>query len=437
MRLPSLLALSLLAACNSSRPDPSPDPQVIASVHTSAASIAVVMSASAPPPQTRVAMPTSAPKLARSSNALGFDLWRKMPATGDAAMPPTSISVALAMALGGAKGATAAQLAAAMHLDGADPTAWGDISAALENRGGELRIANRLFAEKSYPFEEAFVRKTTASFRAPLDPVDFRTGSAAARTHINSWVADQTKHRIVELLGEGSVTPDTRLTLVNAIYLLADWDVPFEKDATFGEAFHLASGETKQTPTMHRTESMRSGAANGARIVDLPYKGSSLSMTVIVPDRVDGLAAIEASLSNASLGQLDKALTTQRTAVSLPKFTIDPAASLSLSSALRALGVSDAFDVRTADFTGIARPAANGEKLVLSDVVHKAFVKIDEKGTEAAAATAVIAIAATGIAIEAPPFEVKADRPFLFLIRDKTTGLVLFLGRVTDPKSGV
>ena len=368
MRILPLLVLAALAACNSSNPKASPDPQVVASGQTSAATIdaaaapaepttAALASASASAqPRAAVAMPASAAKLARGSNALGFDLWKKMPTSGDAAMSPTSISVALAMAVAGAKGTTATQLASTMHLDGADPTAWGDIAAALENRGAELAIANRFYAEKTLSFDPAYVRTTATSFRAPLDAVDFKNDSTRVRTQINGWVSGQTKNRIDNLLPEGSLTRDTRLTLVNAIYLLADWDVAFEKSATYDQAFSLAPGKTRSTPMMHRTGGLRSAAVDGARVVDLPYKGSSLSMTLIVPDKVDGLGAIEKTLSNDVLAKVDKALSTQRTEVTLPKFTIDPSTSLSLADALRALGATAAFDRQTAGLLGDREP---------------------------------------------------------------------------------
>ena len=380
-----------------------------------------------------IAMPSSAASLAPSSNALGFDLWRKLPAAGDAAISPASISIALAMVVCGARGATATQLTSAMHLAGADPAAWGDLGMALQDRGGELRIANRLFGEKTFAFEDAYMRVTTTAFHAPLEPVDYLHASEAARIRINAWVSDQTKQRINDLLEPGHVTPGSRLTLVNAIYFLADWGTAFPKAATSPATFTLGAGKTKQAPTMHLTTEARSGATMGVHAVELPYKGGELAMTVIVPDRADGLAALEQGLSNESLGRIDAVLHRQTTAVSLPRLTIDPPTSLSLAEALHALGVVDAFDEKTADFSGIARSPGPGRGLYIGDVIHKAFVKVDEKGTEAAAATAIVM--PPGGPAPTSPFVVNADHPFLFVIREQVTGLVLFVARVVDPRS--
>ncbi len=377
-------------------------------------------------------MPNTAGKLAQGSNALGYELYRKL-GPGDVEVSPASISVALAMALSGAKAETAAQMKATMHLEAA-PEEWGALAAALQDRGSELRIANRLFAEKTYKLEEGFVQRTTTAFHAPIEGLDFKTKAEPSRVHINGWTSDQTKNRIKDLIPAGSVTSDTRLALVNAIYFLSDWAEPFDKDWTRDEDFRTRATRIRKVRMMNRTGHLRSGAAGGAHIVELPYKGETLAMTVIVPDKVDGLGEIEQKLSTASITEIDKALTTQNTRVSLPKFTIDPVTSLSLGDALVGLGMKNAFDRDTADFTGIANPASPAERLYIAKVFHKAFVKVDEKGTEAAAATAVM-MAQAGGPPPAMPFAVNADRPFLFLVRDRSTGLVLFIGRVAEPKS--
>ena len=391
MRILPFVGLLLLAACTPSTTSPS------------------VIRPLAVPPITVGSAATSAPrtdasKLARSSNALGFDLFGKLDTPGDAAISPPSVSIALAMAVGIARGLTATQLTSVMHLDGVDPKAWRAVAAALESRGAELRFVNSFFADMRSTSELSGI----VSFRVPLDAVDFEPDGGVATT-------------------------ETRLTFINKTYLLADWEVAFTKEDTCDQEFVLEPGKTKETPTMHRTAALRSGAVDGAHIVELPYKGGSLSMTLIVPDAIDGLRALERSLSNDTLDRIDGALMTQRTTVSLPKFTIDSPPSHSLAEALSALGAPSAFDRDLADFSGMARPAVTGERVKLSDVIHKAIVKVDEKGIEAADPS-VTASTGTPTKVGKPPFEVTADRPFLFLVRDVSTGLVVFLGRVSDPR---
>ena len=419
MRLPAITVLLSLAACQT-KPSPEPPPAAPSAVSTPVAVDAPV-EASAPKAAAK-ALPATAAELAKGGNALGYDLFRRAPA-GELAISPASIGIALAMAELGAKNATAAQMKA--RLPGA-PEDWGALAGALQ--GEDLRIANRIFLEKTYRFEPPFLEKTASAFGAPAEGVDFATAPQPSRVHINDWVAGQTQQRIKDLIPTDGVTSDTRFALVNAVYFLGTWKAPFVKALTENTDF-AATGGTRKVPTMQLSERLRSGAAEGARFVELPYADGRLTMTVIVPER---LADLEKTLSNDVVARMDLALTSQTTRVLLPRFKIDPATSLSLGDALVALGMKDAFDREKADFTAMANPPKPADRLYVSKVFHKAFVKVDEKGTEAAAATAVIG--AKGGGAPAPPFEVKADRPFLFLIRERTTGLVLFLGRVLDPK---
>ena len=352
-------------------------------------------------------------------------------------MSPASISAALAMTFGGARGETEAQMKRVLHVDGArDAVAadWGRLSRALQSpaRPLTLRIANRLFGEKTTKFEQAFIDKTKLDFGAPLEPNDFVNAFEPARAHINGWVEDQTEHRIKELLPPNALDKQTRLVLVNAIYFLADWAEPFEKSATYDAPFSVAQGAPKATPMMHRAGKHRFAQADGVKVLELPYKGGDASMLVILPDRKDGLADLEKSLTGAKLEGWKTALAMQTVAVSLPRFEVSPTPSMSLGEDLKSLGMPDAFDRDKADFTGIANPVDRKERLKIDKVFHKAFVKVDEKGTEAAAATAVV-MAKGGGPPPAPPLEFNADHPFVFAIVDKATGVVLFLGRVADP----
>ena len=383
-------------------------------------------------------MPTAAEvaPLATASNALAFDLWAKTAASGNVAMSPASISLALAMTYGGAKGETAAQMKQVLHLTGDADAAmigWGTLAGALQapDRKLKLRIANRLFGEETYTFESPYLERTKAAFGAPLEPTDFIHGADAARDHINGWIADQTEKRIKDLLPPRALTAATRLVLVNAIYFLADWEQPFEKLATSPEPFTLAPGKTSPVPTMHAQAHARLAKVDGVKMLELRYAGGDAAMWIVLPDKPDGLAAVEHGLDPARLGTWKAALTAQPVAIALPKFTIDPADALDLATPLAALGMARAFDAEKADFTGIAVDPDPAKRLYISRVIHKSFVKVDEKGTEAAAATAVVMPTGMGRPEPAEPFV--ADHPFLFFIVDRASGLVLFMGRVADP----
>jgi len=377
--------------------------------------------------------------LAGSSNAFGFDLYRRLRANpGNLVVSPASVSTALAMAWGGAQGETAAQMKQVLHFDGPPAAAMqasGKITTALTDRSRPIvfRIANRLFGEKAYRFEPAFLEATRAAYGAALEPVDFRGAPEGARALINGWVEGQTEKRIRDLVPPGGVNAQTRLAIVNAIYFLGDWQEPFKKEATRPEPFFTSAAEKKDVPTMHHREHFRFVEKDGFKALELPYKGGSLSMLLVLPDRVDGLSALEHSLTAPGLDAVVKTLTSTRVVVALPKFEVNPPGSLSLGAVLQTMGMAAAFDRQQADFTGIANPSDPDDRLFISKVFHKAFVKVDEKGTEAAAATAVIMLRDGSAPPKEKPAEFRADHPFLFFIRDNASGMLLFMGRVADP----
>lgn len=431
-----LTATGLVAACDKTKP--------VTDAPTSATGTAS-SPIDAPPTVDRNAtttptpMPSEIPRtLAAGSNAFAFDLWGKLAKDGrsNAALSPASISIAFAMTYGGAKGETAAQIKKVLHFEG-EPAAlgasWGALGRELSDpsRPIKLRIANRLFGEATYTFVPEFVERTKTAFGAPLAPVDFKTASEPARRTINAWVEDQTEKRIKDLLPPESLKPLTRMVLVNAIYFLGDWAKPFEVSRTSDEPFHTSASTTKRVPTMKQTSYFGVGRVAGANVLELPYKGNTASLLVVVPEKVDGLAAVEASLSSSTFEAWKRAVTPQNVNVWLPRFEVNPAEAMPLSKHLTALGMPIAFDREKADLTGIGNPKDEREKLHIAEAFHKAFVKVDEKGTEAAAATAIIAAAGGGPPPK--PMELKVDRPFLFFVIDKPTGLVLFMGRVSEP----
>lgn len=371
-------------------------------------------------------------------NELGFDLYRRLCRTpGNLVISPASITTALTMTWAGARGATAEQMRKVLHLEGSVDevmTASGPFLRSLQDLSNPvvLRIANRLFSETTYELVPAYVELTRETFDAPIELLDFMGAPEPSRVHINRWVEDKTEQRIQDLIPAGMIDPDTRLVLVNAIYFLGAWMEPFLERATRPAPFHVTPSEAKNVPTMHHTGMFLIAQAKGVTALELPYEGRRLAMLLLVPDQVDGLAALESTLDTQRLDAITRAMTHESVELALPKFEVCPTGSISLSQDLEALGMPMAFDRDHADFTGIANPPDPADRLFISEVFHKGFVRVDEKGTEAAAATAVtMAFRAGGPPEE--PRELKVDRPFLFLIRDRKSGLVLFLGRVTDP----
>ena len=436
-----LLATLCLAACPS---EPGPAP-LTASSGTATEWSVPTQNPEAPAPtvtpkpsaRPRRPRPPGAAELARSSNAFGLDLYAQLRAhPGNLALSPASLSVALTMAWSGARGETATEMSRALHLTGSPDEvsrSSGALSAFLQDPAQPLtlRIANRLFGEKHYAFQQAYLDRAQRAFDAPLEPLDFRTAADAARQHINQWVAEQTAQRIKDLIPQGGVAADTRMVLVNAIYFLGDWATAFKAEATQPAAFHLSASSSQDVPTMHQSTNLRTASADGVRLVELPYRGGEMAMTIVLPSAVDGLDALEQSLTAAKLDAWVGALRPAQIELALPRFTIDPAESLSLGSLLASLGMHGAFDAERADFTAIADPPDPSLRLFISQVFHKAFVKVDEKGTEAAAATAIVMT--EGSAEPPRALSVQVDHPFLFFIRDLDTGLVLFMGRVSDP----
>ena len=377
--------------------------------------------------------------LAKSNNALAVDLYAKARAqAGNLALSPISISTALTMTWGGARGETAAQMKKVLHAEGDADKAM-DVSGKLvASFGGAdskvtLRVANRLFGEKTYSFEQAYLDRTKAAFGAPLEGLDFKHAFDPSRIHINEWVAKQTQDRIKDLIPKGGVNAETRLVLTNAIYFLGDWMSPFKKESTRPAPFHATASASSDVPTMNQTAHFRFAATDGVKLLELPYEGGEVAMLFALPDAPAGLDAVEKRLSTEAIDKWVSALQHENVIVALPKFEINPAQSLALGDTLKALGMPLAFDPAKADFTLIANPPSPADRLYISQVFHKAFVKLDEKGTEAAAATAVVMARAGAAAPSKPPSEFKADHPFLFFLRHVRSGAILFMGRVSDP----
>jgi serpin B len=345
----------------------------------------------------------------------------------------TSLRQPLALAAAGAHGETARELVAVLAIPAdtakAAAAAKAETAAWQAARGkAELVIANRLWSDKALAVNEGYTSTAASAFGAGVEPVDFAHAPDVARKAVNRWVAEKTEGKIPDLLAEGAVDKRTRLVVTNAVYFKARWSAPFSKGATKNEAFKKTPARAVDVPTMHATALHGYAHVGTAKVLDLRYDASQLAMLVVLPDDAAGLAKLEESVTPETFEAWTKAASSQRVAVSLPRFAFTWGGPL--EAALKELGITTAFGGK-ADFAGIAEPAG-GERLQLSRVVQKTWVSVDEEGTEAAAASGItmsVTSAHTG-----PVAEFKADHPFLFFVYDAKRGAILFAGRVSDPK---
>jgi serpin B len=388
------------------------------------------------------AAPSDLESAALANNAFAGDLYQDLAARNEGKnlfFSPFSISSALGMTWEGARGATAAEMATVLHVPAADGKPWANArvhaaAGALSKKfnqpdqGFELVVANALWAEKSMPLRQEFLANIQPNYDAKLATLDFITAPEAARKQINTWVEEKTKERIKDLLPDGSIDSDTRLVLTNAIYFKASWPKEFNQALTAEQPFQLAAGRAVKVPTMH-DPAVHVGRhkADGFEVVELNYQGAAVVMTIVLPDAADGLPVIEKALTPGSWKTWAEALKPTLTDLYLPKFKLET--DYSLNEPLKQLGMPLAFGGK-ADFSGITESGS----LAISEVIHKAFVEVDEKGTEAAAATAVVISRASAMIEPEEPKLLRIDRPFLFALRDRDSGTVLFLGRVTDPR---
>ncbi len=378
------------------------------------------------------APPADRAEAVAGSNAFATGLYARLRSQpGNLFFSPESISTAFAMAWAGARGQTAAEMARVFHYtlppDRLHP-AMGALLAAMNasHNGFELHVADALWAQHDQSFLQSYLNLVQSAYGAGFHQVDFKSSPESARTTINQWIEKQTNDRIKDLLPPGTVTPMTRLVLTNAIYFKGSWVDPFEKDGTRNGPFHVSSSQSVQAPFMHRTGSYRYYDGGTFQALELPYKGNELSMVVLLPKKTEGLPALEDSFTAEAVATwLAKLQFGNRVILALPRFTMTQR--FELGGTLAAMGMPQAFSAR-ADFSGMTGKPG----FLISAAVHKAFVDVNETGTEAAAATG-IAMAPTAIRQEPPPIVFNADHPFLFMIRDTKSGSILFLGRVVDP----
>jgi serine protease inhibitor len=373
-----------------------------------------------------------------ANNAFAAELYGKLAGgEGNLFFSPNSIETALAMTCAGVRGKTATQMTAVLHLPAKRESLHKDVGEFLkalnaekttggEPRGYQLSVANALWGQKGLNFLPDFLSLTRKNYGAGLNEVDFKKDTEGARKTINAWVEKQTHDKIKDLIRQGMLTSDSRLVLTNAIYFKGTWAAPFEKSATRNESFHLSGAKEVPAPMMHRTGTYGYVEQDSFQALKLTYGGKELSMVVLLPRKLDGLGALEKSLTAGGLTRWLSGLDEQKVVVSMPKFKVT--AAFELNETLKAMGMTEAFS-DSADFSGMT----GGKDLAISNVIHKAFVDVNEEGAEAAAATGV-GMRTLALAVRPPPPVFKADHPFIYLIRHEKSGAILFMGRLADPK---
>lgn len=374
--------------------------------------------------------------IAKANNQFAVDLYRLVQREqGNLIYSPYSIEAAFAMTYAGAKGATAEQVRKALHWQSEAQAVARGFHALNESLGAaqakdtvQLVVANSLWSQHDEPFKPDFLTLVKNQFGSQIFPADFKSSAETERGRINTWVAEQTRDKIRDLIPAGALTSLTRLVLGNAIYFKGNWASQFPPAATRPAAFHLASGRETECKLMQQEGPFGYAESPGLKILSLPYGGGELSMVVLLPEKPGGIAELESQLEAGRLDHWIGQLRDQTVKVYLPRFTAQ--FGLKLNQAMITLGMADAFDPTRADFSGM-----NGQRdLYISAAFHKAFVEVNEEGTEAAAATGVVV--ATRAALPKPTPVFRADHPFVFLIRHNATGAILFLGRLSDPAAG-
>ena len=375
--------------------------------------------------------------LVGGNSAFALDLYQALrEKDGNLFYSPYSISLALAMTYAGARGQTGQQMADALHFilpqeqlhpafNRLDLTLAqrGERAQGKDAQGFRLNVVNAIWGQQGYDFLPDFLDALAENYGAGLRVLDFASAPEQARATINQWVGEQTEGRIEDLIPQGALSALTRLVLTNAIYFNAAWANPFAAAQTQHGPFHLLDGSEVSVPLMRQTEDLGYAEGEAYQAVELPYDGRELSMVILLP-REGQFDPFESALDAGRVDGIVKGLTYRQVALAMPRFEF--ASDFSLKETLAALGMPDAFS-DDADFSGMT----GQRELFIGDVIHKAFVSVDEAGTEAAAATAVMVEVS---ALPEQPVEVTVDRPFIFLIRDLETGAILFVGRVVDPR---
>ena len=371
--------------------------------------------------------------LVKGNNAFALDLYAQLKTQeGNLFLSPYSISTALAMTFSGARGTTEKQMADVLHFTLEQEqlnSEFHDLQIQLKNyvkEGIELNIANALWFQTGYNLLKDFLELTEEHYDAGLNHVDFAKDCEAARRKINIWVEQKTNNRIQKLIKPRMINALTCLVLTNAIYFKGEWVNQFEEKLTQENPFYITPEITVDVPMMNQEDRFKYFESDELQVLEVPYKGDDLSMVILLPIKKDGLTELEDSVNTDRLQEWMNALAWRQVTVFFPKFTMT--CEFKLGSALADMGMPIAF-TDEANFSGMT----GGKDLFISKVIHKAFVDVSEEGTEAAAATAVIMEGLTSVVEPTPPTVFRADRPFIFVIRDNHSGSILFIGRLVDP----
>ena len=385
--------------------------------------------------------PTDAQRLAAACNRFGAELHQTLSAKGSPTSSPASISIALLMLLPAAKGDTAREMASLLHLPGdlegerlhaAARKLLEDVgflSGKDKNADAPVMVlANDVWVQKGLELVPAYVELLRTRFAAGQGKLDFRGDTEGARSKINAHISNATNQRIADLLAPGVLTADTRVVLTNALWFKGAWQKRFYPEATVKAPFVLANGTSVEVPTMRHTEYHGYAEGDQWQILTMGFRASSIVCDIVLPKKGCSLATAEAALR---AGDYVNTMTGENVEVRLPRFKSE--AAHSLRAPLQQLGMPTAFS-QQADFSGMHAGTGPDDRFCVSEVVHKTWVAIDENGAEAAAATA-ITLVPTSAVQQGPPKVFHADRPFAFVLRDAATGLVLFVGRVEDPRA--
>ena len=370
-------------------------------------------------------------EIAGSNNAFAFDLYGQIASNpGNLFLSPYSISSALAMAFAGAKGNTESQMAKVMRYDLPQEVlhrAFGQINEVLNKPSEEYRlsVANALWSQVGLDFVKKYLETVQAGYGPGLKLVDFAGKTEQARLTINKWVEERTENKIKELIKPDVLDPLTRLVITNAIYFKGQWEQQFKKELTKDADFTLISKQKVKSPFMNQQGSFGYAEEDGLQALELPYAGGDLSMLIFLPESASDYSRFEKKLDLAMFSGIIGKMRKEAVNVSMPKFRFE--AELGLGGTLQRMGMTDAFSEYLADFSGISDTF-----LYITAVIHKAFIEVNEEGSEAAAATAVVMGTKS---IGPQPIQFIADRPFFFAIRDLRTGSILFMGRIQDPRA--
>lgn len=382
---------------------------------------------------------TDVSAVVKGCNEFGINLYREVKGQeGNLFFSPYSISTALAMPYAGAKGETESEMAKVLRFTLPQEqlhAAYGKIITDMNERGKQgnyqLSVANALWLEQKYKFLESYTNLINKNYDAGLFQVDFINAFEEVRIKINTWIEEKTNGKIKDLIPSGALDKFTRLVLTNAIYFKGNWLSQFKKEVTKDMPFNINTNEKIQVPMMYQKHEFKYGEDENVQLLEMPYVGNELSMLIILPKQVDGLSKVEDILTIDQINLWEEKLYKEEVEVYYPKFKTTK--EYMLNNMLEKMGMVKAFKpFGVADFTGISGPReAKEDMLYISKILHKAFVEVNEEGTEAAAATAVVMLVATSV--EPPPPVFRADHPFILFIKDNKSGSILFIGRIVNP----